>query len=263
MERDMTYGSLMSIAQGDSLILASEYLTRRLGISPGGSVTIVNADGTVYPVKIVCLYRTGVKQIDELFVYSSLSTVQKVTRSPGEISDIAVRLRDVDSAAATAIEWSRYTEDRVESWDQSKEDIRVTLKTQRIVRNATTFTIMLIIAFGIYNILNMVVNQKKREIAILRSLGYTSGDTIFLFLVQGIILGTAGGLAGMAIGALACGYIETIKIEAGAGHMPMSWDTWIYWRAFVIVFISCVVASFIPARAAGRLSPIETIRGST
>jgi lipoprotein-releasing system permease protein len=262
MERDIKEGTLESIAQGDSLILIGEDLMKRLGAYPQGNVNVVNPDGTVYPVKIVSVYRTGIKEIDYRFAYSSVSTVQKITQSPGEISSIVVRLTDAGTAADVATEWQRLTSDKVESWDQSKEDIRVTLKTQAIVRNATTFVIMLIIAFGIYNILNMVVNQKKREIAILRSLGYSQRETIFLFLVQGVILGLGGGLFGMLVGGVACNYIEQIKIGVGAGHMPMSWNPVIYLKAFTIVLVSSIIASFLPARNAGRLSPIEIIRWS-
>ncbi|HSV97251.1 MAG TPA: FtsX-like permease family protein [Spirochaetota bacterium] len=262
MERDIVEGSLDDISRGDSLILIGRDLMKRLGAHQYGTVNVINPDGTVYQAKIVSVYHTGIKEIDYRFAYSSLSTVQKITRSPGEISSIVVRLADVNASAATATRWQMLSSDKVESWDQSKEDIRVTLKTQGIVRNATTFTIMLIIAFGIYNILNMVVNQKKREIAILRSLGFSEGETIFLFLVQGMILGLGGGLFGMLVGGIACHYIEQIKIGVGAGHMPMSWDAAIYLKAFSIVLISSIIASFLPARNAGRLSPIEIIRWS-
>ncbi|RPI91351.1 MAG: ABC transporter permease [Spirochaetales bacterium] len=200
MERDIVEGSLEDISRGDSLILIGRDLMKRLGAHQYGTVNVINPDGSVYQAKIVSVYHTGIKEIDYRFAYSSLSTVQKITRSPGEISSIVVRLTDVNASAATATRWQLLSSDKVESWDQSKEDIRVTLKTQGIVRNATTFTIMLIIAFGIYNILNMVVNQKKREIAILRSLGYSELETIFLFLVQGMILGLGGGLFGMLVG---------------------------------------------------------------
>ncbi|TAL29625.1 MAG: ABC transporter permease [Spirochaetes bacterium] len=262
MERDIITGKLGDVSRGDSLVLVGEEMMKRLGCSVNGSLNVVNAHGVVFPVKIVAVYSTGVKQIDNRIAYSSISTVQKLTQSPGEISDLVVRLVDVHSSADTAIEWQRTTADRVESWDQAKEDVRVTLKTQGIVRNVTTFTIMLIVAFGIYNILNMVVNQKKREIAILRSVGYDQMDTIFLFLVQGVILGLIGALTGMGLGAYACSRIETIKISVGQGHMPMSWDAAIYLKAFLIVLASSVFASIIPARNAGKLSPIDIIRNS-
>lgn len=263
LEGDIIAGALKSVGKGDSLILLGEELMNRLGANLNGTIHVTGAGGVMFPVKIVSIYRTGVKQIDNRIAYSSITTVQKITQSPGEISDIVVRLKDVHSAADTAAEWSRYSTDKVESWDQAKEDIRVTLKAQTIVRNATTFTIILIVAFGIYNILNMVVNQKKREIAILRSIGYDETDTVILFLLQGVLLGVFGALIGMCIGYVSCYYIEKIPIGTGIGHMPMSWDAVIYMKAFILVVSSSLIASFIPARNAGRLSPIEIIRGSS
>jgi lipoprotein-releasing system permease protein len=71
-----------------------------------------------------------------------------------------------------------------------------------------------------------------------------------------------GALLGLLAGYSACAYIETIKLNVGIGHMLISWDAAIYIKAFLIVVGSTLIASFIPARAAGRLSPIDIIRGS-
>lgn len=136
------------------------------------------------------------------------------------------------------------------------------MNTQDVVRNVTTTTFILIVAFGIYNILNMVVNHKKRDIAILRSIGYDSNDTVFLFLIQGVIIGITGGLAGLLLGYISCSYLETLKIPMGRHRMIISWDYMIYVKGFSLVVGASIIASFFPARTAGRLSPIEIIRGS-
>jgi lipoprotein-releasing system permease protein len=118
----------------------------------------------------------------------------------------------------------------------------------------------MIIAFSIYNILNMTVNHKKRDIAILRSMGFDQIQTTLLFLLQGILLGLFGALLGIAIGALGCAYAQTIPTPRG--NMSISWDIDIYIQGFLLIFVSSLLASFIPARNAGKLSPIEIIRGT-
>ena len=267
---DIVTGTLESIGEGNSLILIGEDLMNMLGARLNSTINIVTSDGSTTPVKIVGVFKTGARRLDQSTVYSSIMTVQQATRSPGQISDIIVKLKDVDQAAKIATRWSMNTTDLVQSWDQANVNFLEMIRMQSIVRQVTTITIMLIVAFGIYNILNMVVNQKKREIAILRSMGYDQKDTIILFMIQGVILGVAGAVLGIALGWAACSFLETVKIGAahgrgvmGRGHIMISWDLSIYIMAFLLACGFSVIASFIPARTAGRLSPIEIIRGSS
>ena len=183
-------------------------------------------------MKIIGTFNTGDRRSDEHNIYASMTTVQKATSSPGEVTSIIVKIKEFSRAAEIATEWSTLSRDRVESWDQLNRDHLSMMSTQDIVRLVTTSAFIVIVAFGIYNILNMVVNHKKRDIAILRSIGFDEKDTSFLFLIQGILIGLAGGIAGLLIGFAACLYIETIKIPMGRQHMMISWDIMIYVRAF-------------------------------
>jgi lipoprotein-releasing system permease protein len=269
IEDDIVMGSLKSIGQGNSLILIGQDLMQMLGSRLNGSINVVTSDGTITPLKIVGYFKTGARGLDSRTAYASVMTVQQATKSAGQISDIVIKLKDVDRAAQKATEWTKYSPDQVQSWDQSNVNFLEMIRMQNIVRQTTTFTIILIVAFGIYNILNMVVNQKKKEIAILRSMGYNQKDTIILFLIQGIVLGLTGALLGILLGYAACSYLETIKIGTargrgvmGRGHILISWNISIYLLAFILAFGASVIASFIPARTAGRLSPIDIIRGS-
>jgi len=259
---DITYGDLNSLNNGTSLIFTGERLLQVLGARLNDTINISTSDGVVTPMKIIGTFNTGDRRSDEHTIYASMTTVQKATSSPGEVTSIIVKIKEFSRAAEIATEWSTLSRDRVESWDQLNRDHLSMMSTQDIVRLVTTSAFIVIVAFGIYNILNMVVNHKKRDIAILRSIGFDEKDTSFLFLVQGILIGLAGGLTGLIIGFIACLYIETIEIPMGRQHMMISWDIMIYARAFILVFGASVIASFFPARAAGRLSPIEIIRGA-
>jgi len=265
----MTAGSFNDVSKGISLIIVGEELMKKVGARLNDTITIVTPKGGTAPVRIVGTLRTGMRMLDERIGYASLTTVQSLTGSPGEITDIAVRLHDANKARALSEELGSGTTDRVESWDQANESILFVFRTQNIVRISTTFTIILVVAFGIYNVLNMSVNHRKKEIAILRSMGYSKNDIILLFLYQGIVLGILGSAVGMILGWAACAYIETIPIAVSGSrrgwvsvnHMLILWDAKIYVQAFAMVILSTIIASFIPARAAGRLSPLEIIRG--
>jgi len=259
---NITAGSYSSLNSAGAFIFMGERLMQYLGVKVNDSITVSTSDGRVTPLKIAGSFDTGEPHMDRRTIYASIDTVQRVSGASGEITEIIVKVKEFSRAAAIATAWSSLGRDNVESWDQLNRDRLSMMNTQDVVRTVTTTSFILIVAFGIYNILNMVVNHKKRDIAILRSIGYDEKDTVFLFLIQGVIIGIAGGLAGLALGFLACSYIETVKIPMGRHHMMISWDIMIYVKGFFLVVGASIIASFFPARTAGRLSPIEIIRGS-
>lgn len=262
LNEDITYGDLNSLNNGTSVIFTGERFLEIIGARLNDTINISTSDGIVTPMKIIGTFNTGDRRSDEHAVYASMTTVQKATSSPGEVTSIIVKIREFSRAAEIATEWSSLSRDRVESWDQLNRDHLSMMSTQDTVRVVTTSAFIIIVAFGIYNILNMVVNHKKRDIAILRSIGFDEKETSFLFLIQGVLIGLAGGMAGLVLGYAGCSYLETIKAPMGRQHMMISWDIMIYIKAFLLVFGASVIASFFPARAAGKLSPIEIIRGA-
>lgn len=261
-EKDITSGSLSSLSGGSSVIFMGETLMNYMGVKVNDSINVSTSDGRVTPMKIVGTFNTGEHFVDRRTLYASTRTVQRVLSASGEITEIIVKVKDFARAAEIATSWSVLSSDNVESWDQLNKDRLSMMNTQDVVRNVTTTTFILIVAFGIYNILNMVVNHKKRDIAILRSIGYDRNDTVFLFLIQGVIIGIAGGLSGLLFGFIFNSYLETLKIPMGRHHMMISWDYMIYVKGFLLVVGASIIASYFPARTAGRLSPIEIIRGS-
>lgn len=262
IKADITYGNFASINNGSSLIFIGERLMQFLGVRVNDTINIYTTGGKLVPMKIIGTFSTGDRRSDERTVYTSITTVQNIASCPGEINSIIVRIKEFEKAAEIATEWNALTNDRVESWDQLNSDRLTIMETQNIVRNITTLAFIIIVGFGIYNILNMAVNHKMKDIAILRSIGYTERDCVFLFLIQGIILGIFGSVTGLMVGYFACKYIETIKIPGARGHMLISWNIAIYLKSFLLVNAATIAASYLPARMAGKLSPIDIIRGS-
>lgn len=266
IEKSIVNGSLMDLNRGGAMVILGQELLNRLGARVGETIHVVASDGTKHPVKIVGIVRLGSRMIEATLGFASLETVQNVSGSAGEVSVVGVRLKDVSLAESVAQEWANYTNDKVESWQKANESILSVFFTQDLVRNITTLTIILVVSFGIYNILNMVVNQKKKEIAILRSIGYSRSDVVVLFLYQGLLLGFTGAVLGLVIGYVICQYLSTITLPGnqpiGFNKLLISFKYQIYIRAFLISCGASVLASYFPARAAGRLAPIEVIRQS-
>jgi lipoprotein-releasing system permease protein len=261
-------GKLKTLSESDSLAIIGAGLKSKMGIMLGDVILVGIPGKQLYPIKIIGTMQSGNRIVDDTICYTSVRTLQRITELPGEISDIAIKVTNVSEAGEMAINWSQFTRDKVESWDQANESIMSVFETQNIIRNTISVVIILIISFGIYNILNMVVNNKKRDIAILRSIGYEESDIIVLFLVQGLLLGIAGAIIGSILGYFCGQYLGTIEIFkgknllTGSSHMIISTNIFIYIKGFGFTVFASLISSIIPARSAAKLSPIETIRGS-
>lgn len=256
-------GNFQDIGSSGNRIIAGDGLLRKLGATVPETIFLSAGKGRIEPFKIVGSFHLGVKGIDDTTIFGSLTDTQKLNSTPSRITDIAVRLHDVERAREVASSWNIISEEKVQSWDQANEGIMSVFRTQDIVRNSMTISILIVAGFGIYNILNMAVTHKRREIAILRSMGYESKDIVYLFLIQGLILGALGGVVGLVMGYGICQVMAAIPIssrELGDNHLIIVYFPGIYIRGFLLAFFSASIASFLPARAAGRMTPIDIIR---
>lgn len=256
-------GKWDDLAGGGNRIILGEELRKKLGVRLYQNVQISAAHGTPTPFKIVAFYRTGTKLADGQ-AYGDLGDVQKVNRTPNQVNEIAVKLKDFTQSAAMADAWAKIGPEKVESWDQQNASFLSVFKFQDAIRYLSVGVILVVAGFGIYNVLTMTVMNKRRDIAILRSIGYTPLDIVFLFFSQGLILGVTGSLLGLIFGYLGGQYLTTIPFGGGPlggpTHIRVSTDPSIYLQAAVLGVLSSSIAAMLPARSAGKLTPIEIIR---
>jgi lipoprotein-releasing system permease protein len=261
----MKQGSFKDMGNSGNRLIIGSKLMEQLGTRLSETILVSTGSESPQPFKIVGAFETGIKSIDEGTAFISLVDAQKLRGTPSEITDIAVKLFDPDIAQIKSIDWKVSTQDKVLAWQESSASILSVFKTQDIVRNSMTIAIIIVAGFGIYNILSILVNQKKRDIAILRSMGFTPKDVVQLFFNQGLILGLIGGMIGLIFGVIICHLMAQIEVVPGrmsgpGNKMIISFSYIIYLKAFGIAMLSSVFSSIIPAREAGKLEPMEIIR---
>lgn len=262
IESKMTKGSLLNLEKGTGGIVVGQEFASDLAKEVGDVITLTTTDGRQLPFKIMGIFDTGDKRNDLQAAYMTLSDSQKVANAQGRISQISVKVAHFREASTLADNWAATSYDKVQSWDEINAGFLSMFRSQDIMKYLVTGVIVLVAGFGIYNILNMVVNQKRRDIAILRSMGYEARDIIRLFLLQGIALGLAGGLLGCVTGYIICRLLGDIKMGGPqSGTFTIPFDTLTYLKALAISNGAALLASFLPARAASKLTPIEIIRG--
>ncbi|MCC7440329.1 MAG: ABC transporter permease [Bdellovibrionales bacterium] len=262
-ESSMVEGKLADIAGGGNQLVVGRSFLEKIGAVRGDSIRISLGSGEPLPFRIAGVYHSGMRGFDDVILYGALQDVQMANRTPGRIGAVHVYLFDPESAAARANQWSVLSRDRVESWDQSSMQFLQIFSVQNFTRLVITFAILIVASFGIYNVLSIMVNQKKREIAILRSIGYPPKDVLELFLLQGVMLGVGGAMVGLVVGHLLNLWIGTIEMgfDSPMGNrLLISYSPMNYVTGFLLAAVSSVAASFLPARAASKYTPLDIIR---
>lgn len=262
MEKYMTSGSLRDLTGGGNKLIVGEGVLERLGVRVGDSIRISTGLTETRPFKIVGTWKLGVKQVDEILMLASLRDVQALNRTPGRINEINVKLADINDAQRMSDEWELVARDNVESWSESNANFLQIFAIQDIVRYAVTGAILIVAGFGIYNVLSIMVTQKRHEIAILGSMGYPPRKILVLFMEQGLMLGLAGAIIGLPLGYALCLYIGSIEVNfTGVGsNLLVSYNPSIYVVGFLLAFVSALLASYLPAHAASKMMPIDIIR---
>ena len=260
----ISQGDWSNLAAGGNRLVIGKELQRRLGVNVSQNVLVSLPGGAPTPFKVVAVFDTGNVQADNQ-AFGAISDVQRVNRTPNRVNEIAVRLHDYTKAADIATTWSRISPEKVQSWDQLFASVFSIFRIQDAVRFLSVGAILIVAGFGIYNVLSMTVVQKRQDIAILRSMGYSGRDVIWLFFAQGFLLAVSGAALGLVFGYFLSLYIQTIPFAGGpggggTGHLLVSFSPAIYVQAALLAIVAASIASILPARAAGKLTPIEIIR---
>lgn len=266
IEKDMTAGRLQDLRSTANGLILGIGLAQRLGVGMGDTVNAVSPTGTLLQMKVVGLFRTGITTLDNIQGYTLLKVSQVLQNRGNVVNQIQLRLQDVTRAEPLAREIEARFGDRSESWEEQNANFLTVFVIQNAIMYSVTGAILLVAAFGIYNIISTVVFEKTRDIAILKSLGFTPRDIQLLFPLQGL----AAGLLGAALGCLlAAGMIEglaqvrfTVETPSGQDRFMLERDWRIYLLASLFALASAGTAALIPARRASRLDPVQVVRGA-
>jgi lipoprotein-releasing system permease protein len=266
IEKDMTAGRLEDLRSTANGIVIGEGLAFKLGVQMGDTISAVSPVGVALSMKVVGLFRTGIQQVDQSNGFALLKVNQVLQDRPNVVNQILLRLADVTRAEPLARQIEARFGERTESWEEQNQNILTVFVIQNAIMYSVTGAILLVAAFGIYNIISTVVFEKTRDIAILKSLGFTEGDIQRLFLVQGIIAGLLGAIAGCLLGALMVEALAQIRFDvntpAGNDRFILARDWRVYVAASIFAVLAAGIAAVIPARRASRLDPVQVVRGA-
>lgn len=237
-------------------------------VSPLATPTVLGMVPKVRRFVVAGLFDSGMHEYDATLVYMNLADAQRFFEIGDSVSSIEIRVQDVYQAQEIAGKIQRklgfpyFAED----WSRLWPNLFSALRLEKTVYFLVLLLMVLIGAFNIISTLIMVVMEKKKDIAILQSMGATRRSIRRIFLIKGCVIGTVGTLLGVLFGYGICLLIERYQfIELPKDVFLISTvPVRIYLGNFVLValtsFFVCLLASVYPARHAAKLDPVEIIR---
>ena len=248
-------------------IILGKLVARDLGVKGiGAKVLLVTPSGSSEVFEVVDFFNSRVTTIDQTRVYVHVKTLQRLLGRPGEVNELVVKVKDVDEAVRIARVLEKETGYDAQSWQEAYSNFLQLFKIQKTITYLVVGAILLVSAFGIFNILMMTVLEKKRDIAILKAMGYTSGDITMVFLIQGLIIGAVGVLLGSILAYGLQEYLSSVEMDlegllrAKGFILDRSPLYYVGGAFFALVFT--LAASIHPARKASRLDPVEIFRSA-
>jgi lipoprotein-releasing system permease protein len=293
LEKNLIQGDLAMLKRGksrskgplrDKIILGKE-LAQKLGVQMDDAVSMVSPASRLTPMglipkiklfKVVGFFESGMFEYDSSLAFISIESAQKFFAMKGTVSGVEIRVDDIDHADKIALSLQEnlgfpyYARD----WMKMNKNLFSALRLEKIVMFIILILIILVAAFNIVSTLFMVVMEKTKEIAILKSMGASRTSIMKIFSLQGLIIGVTGTLIGCVGGFTIVpnlneivGFIEIIfginAFPSDVYYLDKIPSEIQYLDSFMIIIFSvliCFLASLYPAWRASRMNPVDGLR---
>lgn len=263
----LTNGSLEDLERRPDGVIISRPIADRLGARTGDTLIVTSAAGVIQRMRILALIEpdalSGFYAGDQAS-YALLRTSQVLFARPGVVNQLHIKLGGANDAQAVAGRLEAVWGYTWESWQERSKDLLGLIVVRTIVTYAVVSAILLVASFGIYTAISTSVTEKRRDIAILRAMGFTEADVQGIFLFEGLAVGLAGTAAGFLIGT---GLLEAlaaapISLNGRPYHLPLARGLDQYAIAGTVALAAALVAAWLPARKAAEVDPVVILRGA-
>ncbi|KSV69481.1 multidrug ABC transporter substrate-binding protein [Sinorhizobium sp. GW3] len=277
-------GDLVGFASGSGVAIGSR-MAEQLGITVGGTITLTSPNGDVTPLgmnprvkayTVSAIYEIGMSEYDATIIFMPLEEAQLFFNAEGLVQSIEIFVEHPDfvEELRQPIEDAAGRQIFITDWRDRNKTFFSTLEVQSNVMFMILSLIVLVAALNIISGLIMLVKDKGSDIAILRTMGATSGSVMRIFFMTGAAIGVAGTVAGVALGVVVCLNIESIRqffswISGTTifspelyflNQLPADMNADETALVVVIALTLSFLATIFPAWRASRLDPVQALR---
>ena len=258
-------------------LIVGQELARALRLVVGDRVTVVSPRGDLGPTgpipktrpfRIAGIFYSGMYEYDMKHAYIDLGVAQSFLRSEGRISGIEVKVEDVERAPALATKLaSTIGQDglRVRDWKMMNQQLFGALALEKLAMFITLGIAILIAGFSVFGTLTLLVQEKRREVGILKAMGTSARGVIRIFVIEGLLIGAAGGLMGLGLGFVLTFAAEHFGIRMNPevyyiDKLPVHLDPTEFALVGAATVVVCLAATLFPAYQASRVRPVDALR---
>lgn len=261
IQSTMLAGDVRNLLTLPNGIIIGVGIADQLNIQLNDNINITSAIGVIKVMKVVGIFKTSNSAIDKTKSYTSLAVAQQLLhQSSSYVTDILVNIKDPNKAPEYAKRYESLTGYKIEDWQAANEQTMASNKTRKVMFGAISVAILLVAAFGIYNIINMTIKEKLNDIAILKATGFKGKDVINIFIKETLVMGFIGTSIGLVLAAILIKFVSGIYIGGDREYFPIGFEKSIFIMGSVIGMLVTLGAGYIPARNAAKVDPIEIFR---
>jgi lipoprotein-releasing system permease protein len=258
-------------------IIIGQELAHTLGVSLGEEITVISPLAKLTPLgmvprmkkfRIAGIFDSGMFEYDMGLAFISLKNAQNFFNMRDRVTGIEVKVEDIYQADTIALNIQKLLglPYWVRDWMEMNKNLFSALRLEKVVMFIILTLIVLVAAFNIISTLIMVVMEKGKDIAILKSMGATNGSIMKIFMLEGIVIGIVGTIIGIIGGYGVCHLLDTyhfIKLPSDVYYLD-TLPVKMQGGDFIIVALSAIIISFLatlyPSWNAARLNPVDAIR---
>ena len=266
-------------SQLPKLIIGRE-LARSITVFPGSLVSILSPQLGSTPFglmprfkrfSVIAQYQSGMSGYEEALVYTSIEDAQKFFRMAGAVTGLEVMAKDVEQAPIVAKEiqnrlsQSSHIPYYVRDWTQINKDLWDAMRLEKQVYFIVLLLLIVLASFSIVSSLIMIVLEKRKDIAVMMTMGASSKSVAMIFRIQGAVIGALGTVSGLVLGYLGAIGLRAYGFPLPQGVFPTSTvpvrlDPVSFVAVGLAAFLICCLSTFYPARRASLLEPSEVLR---
>ncbi len=255
---DGDYKTLLNTPNG---IIIGVGIADKLSLKRNDNISVISSLGIIKLMKVVGLFKTSNMITDKGKSYMNLASAQQLLgRGPNYVTDIYVNIKNPEAAPELAIVLGKLTDYTTEDWKAANELFVAGKKIRAIMFTVISWAILLVAAFGIYNIVNMTISQKMNDIAILKANGFSGSDVVKIFVSEAMIMGIIGTVFGFLLALLVVTLLSRIYIGADIGYFPIQFELSVSLKGMGVGILVAFGAGLIPALKAAKIDPVEIFR---
>jgi lipoprotein-releasing system permease protein len=281
---NIRYGTLDGFDAGQGVAIGIR-LANSLGIRTGDMITIISPRGATTPFGvsprtkpylISAVFELGMAEYDKSIIFMPLPEAQKFFARGEQVDvlEVVVEHPEKVDSYVEAIKAAGGGALNISDWKQRNETFFRVLQTERTVMFIILSLIIIVAALNIISGIMMLVKDKGRDIAVLRTMGATAGSMMRVFLITGASIGIVGTLAGFVLGIVFCWNIHSIKgfvemLTQGEmfnpnfyylSRLPVLIDPWETFGIVLMGLVISILATIYPSWRAAKLDPVEALR---